>query len=205
MKDFTKIYFVVAWVVSLILGIFYSITLIGLIVGIPLFICMSKFKAASKMKDDELIAKRKNLLGWGVFLAVMLAPTILGLIIALILVLLVNNYICDLEKGNLDSANKSFSQTIKDGAKKMVGTSLEDKLKELVEHNPSLEEKINNDQYCVTYGIISNKNRDLKSDALPLFSRISLLRCVKTLRLMQIITTVFLIKDNVDRKCLNEE
>jgi uncharacterized protein (TIGR04141 family) len=80
-----------------------------------------------------------------------------------------------------------------------------DKLKELVEYNPTLEEKINNNQYYVTYGIISNKRRDLKSDALPLFSRISLLRCVKTLKLLQITTTVFLIKDNVDRKHLNEE
>ena len=79
------------------------------------------------------------------------------------------------------------------------------KLKELVGHDPSLEAKINDDQYQVTYGIISNKRRELKSDALPLFSRISLLRCIKILRLMKVPTTVFLVKDNVDRKQLNED
>lgn len=79
------------------------------------------------------------------------------------------------------------------------------KLKELVEHNNSLEERINNDQYQVTYGIISNKRKNLKSDALPIFSRISLLRCVKTLKLMKIPATVYLIKDNFDRKHLNDD
>lgn len=75
-----------------------------------------------------------------------------------------------------------------------------EKLKALVRHNSSLEEKISKDQYQVTFGIISNKKRGMKSDALPLFSRISLLRCVKTLKLMKISTAVFLITDNVDRK-----
>lgn len=79
------------------------------------------------------------------------------------------------------------------------------KLKELVGHNPSLEERIDKDQYHVTYGIITNKTKEKKSDALPIFSRISLLRCVKTLKLMKIPTTVFLIKDNIDRKQLNED
>ena len=41
-----------------------------------------------------------------------------------------------------------------------------EKLKDLIEHNRNFEEKINNDQYHVTYGIISNKNKELKSDAL---------------------------------------
>lgn len=45
----------------------------------------------------------------------------------------------------------------------------------------------------------------MKSNALPLFSRISLLRCVNTLKLMKIPAKVFLIKDNVDRKHLNED
>ena len=79
------------------------------------------------------------------------------------------------------------------------------KLKELVGHDPSLEEKINNDRYHVTYGIITKKEKEKKSDALPIFSRISLLRCVKTLKLMKIPTTVFLIKDSIDRKQLNED
>lgn len=79
------------------------------------------------------------------------------------------------------------------------------KLKELVKHDHSFEEIINNDQYQVTYGIITNKVKGMKSNALPLFSRISLLRCVNTLKLMKIPAKVFLIKDNVDRKHLNED
>ena len=79
------------------------------------------------------------------------------------------------------------------------------KLKELVGHNPSLEEIIDNDQYQVTYGIITNKTKEMKSDALPIFSRISLLRCVKALKLMKVPVTVFLITDNVDRKRPNTD
>lgn len=121
----------------------------------------------------------------------------------------IKNNAVELIHNKISTRSASLSHLFNQGVNSVIllrqNDEAKDKLKELVEHNPSLEEKINNDQYCVTYGIISNKNRDLKSDALPLFSRISLLRCVKTLRLMQISTTVFLIKDNVDRKCLNEE
>ena len=84
-------------------------------------------------------------------------------------------------------------------------TEAKNKLKELVGHNPSLEERIDTDQYHVTYGIITNKAKEMKSDALPIFSRISLLRCVKALKLMKIPTTVFLITDNVDRKHPNKD
>lgn len=84
-------------------------------------------------------------------------------------------------------------------------TEAKDKLKELVEHNHYLEERIDNERYQVTYGIITNKAKELRSNALPIFSRISLLRCVRTLKLMKIPTIVFLIKDNVNRKHLNED
>ena len=78
------------------------------------------------------------------------------------------------------------------------------KLNDLVE-SENLRERINRDNFHVTYGIISNKRRDMKSDALPIFSRISLLRCVRNLKLMRVPVSVYLIKDNVDRKHLNDD
>lgn len=98
-----------------------------------------------------------------------------------------------------------FNQGVNSVVLLRQNTEAKNKLKELVEHNPSLEERIDNDQYIVTYGIITNKAKEVKSNALPIFSRISLLRCVKTLKLMKIPTKVFLIKDNVDRKHLIED
>lgn len=73
-------------------------------------------------------------------------------------------------------------------------------LKKLVNDSNTLKESIESDKYMVTFGIISNKPRDLKSKALPLFSQISLLRSIKALRTLKIPTKVFLIKDNVNRK-----
>lgn len=98
-----------------------------------------------------------------------------------------------------------FSQGVNSVILLRQNAEAKNKLKELVGHNPSLEEKIDKDQYQVTYGIITNKTREMKSDALPIFSRISLLRCVKTLKLMKVPTAVFLIPDNVDRKHPNED
>nr|WP_281523984.1 hypothetical protein [Turicimonas muris] len=44
----------------------------------------------------------------------------------------------------------------------------------------------------------------MKSDALPLFSRISLLRNLHSFQLMGVNAQVFLIKDNVDRTTKNK-
>ena len=138
MKEASKIYFTAAWIVSLVVGILYSITFIGLLFGIPLFIASGKFNKAKDMTDEDLIKNRGNLFGWGVFLAIVLAPTVLGLIAALIFITLVNNYIVELEKGNVEVKDKSFGQTLVDSAKSVVGgakeasgETLEQKLEEL--------------------------------------------------------------------------
>lgn len=73
------------------------------------------------------------------------------------------------------------------------------KLKKLVHQNTEMETLIDSNTYTVTYGIITAKD-DKKSDALPIFSRISLHRIVKSFKLMGIPCRVFLIKDKVDRK-----
>ncbi len=59
---------------------------------------------------------------------------------------------------------------------------------------------IDNAAFAVTYGIITAKNKTMKSDSLPIFSRISLRRATQSLKLMAIPCSVVLIKDNVDRK-----
>lgn len=65
-------------IISIIAGILYSITIIGLIVGIPLFIGASKFLGYSKMSDDEVLAEKSNVMVWSIVFAVVMFP--LGLI-----------------------------------------------------------------------------------------------------------------------------
>lgn len=96
-----------------------------------------------------------------------------------------------------------FNQGVNSVILLMQNTEAKNKLKELVD-SENLKSRIDRDSYHVTYGIISNKRRDMKSDSLPIFSRISLLRCVRNLKLMRIPVSVYLIKDNVERKHLNE-
>lgn len=97
-----------------------------------------------------------------------------------------------------------FNQGVNSAMLLLRSTEAKERLKDLVE-SESLKEHIDSDKYHVTYGIISNKRRDMKSDSLPIFSRISLLRCVRNLRLMRIPVSVYLVKDNMDRKHLNDD
>ena len=87
MRSMTKTYFGVAYVVALIVAVLFSITIIGLVFGIPLFMAANKFKAAKDMSDADLVANRSKLLGWGIFTSIALAPTFVGLIIMLSIIL----------------------------------------------------------------------------------------------------------------------
>jgi uncharacterized protein (TIGR04141 family) len=73
-----------------------------------------------------------------------------------------------------------------------------EKLKALVQ--PNQRHPIDESRFAVTYGIITAKDKDKKSGALPIFSRISLRRAIRSLKLMAIASDVVLIRDNVDRK-----
>ena len=75
-----------------------------------------------------------------------------------------------------------------------------DKLKELVENNVQICSLIDRDAFHVTYGIITKKGADSRSKNLPIFSRISLLRAITSLKLMGISCSVFYIYDRVNRK-----
>ncbi len=112
MKSAVGVYFTVERIVALVIGILLCITIFGAIIGVPLIIASNRFGEASKMTDEQLVQKRGNLLGWGVFTAIVFAPTIIGLILLLCLTMMVDNYIKNIELGNVDQNQKSFAETV---------------------------------------------------------------------------------------------
>lgn len=74
-----------------------------------------------------------------------------------------------------------------------------DNLLKLLDNNKQFEDKIKKDKYTVVYGIISHKPSELRSDALPFFSRVNLSRTVEKLKSMRIATYVYLIDDETER------
>lgn len=97
-----------------------------------------------------------------------------------------------------------FNQGVNSAILLIQSEEAKNRLNDLIESD-RMRDCINHDKFHVTYGIISNKSRDMKSDSLPIFSRISLLRCVRNLKLMRIPVSVYLVKDNLDRKNLNDD
>lgn len=116
MRKLTKVYFKVAQILALIIGIIYCITLVGAIFGVPLIIAGNKFGKYYSMTDEELVYNRGSIMGWGIFLAIMLAPTIILLIVVLVLVFMVNSHIKSIEEGNVEKSNRTFGQAVSDGA-----------------------------------------------------------------------------------------
>ena len=119
MKEMKNTYFTVAWIVSMVVGIIYCVTVIGAVIGVPLLIGMGKFNEARTMTDEELVKNRGSLFGWGIFASIALAPTIIGLIVLLIFVVMVNNYIKNIEEGKTEETSKGFGQTVKEGSSKV--------------------------------------------------------------------------------------
>lgn len=74
-------------------------------------------------------------------------------------------------------------------------------MKALVSHGlPDAEKQalvapLTNDKFRVVFGIVTHKNKDRKSDNLPLFSRISLMRCMKEFKRMGIAAEYCFIPD----------
>ncbi len=118
MKDVVRVYFTVTRVLALIFGILLCITIIGAILGIPMIIASNKFRDASNMSNKELVENRGTILGWGIFLAIIFSPTIFGLIILLVLAFMVDNYIKNIEQGYEELNNRSFVDTVEEGASK---------------------------------------------------------------------------------------
>lgn len=114
----------------------------------------------------------------------------------------VDNGIANLIHIKISTRSASLSHLFNQGTNSVellrLNGEARDKLKNLVQ--PSQRTPIDNVKFAVTYGIITAKDKVKKSDALPIFSRISLRRATQSLKLMAVACNVVLIKDNVDRK-----
>lgn len=102
------------------------------------------------------------------------------------------------------SLSHLFNQGVNSVELLRVNEEAQNKLLDLVQENDNMESFIREGKYRVSYGIISKKVNK-KSNGLPIFSRISLLRIVNTLKMMNIPVQIFYIFDNVDRKKLEED
>ena len=123
MKGFVKTYFKALQIIDMIFGVIMCITVAGLIFGIPLIIGSKKFGKAYEASERELIDMRGNLLGWGIFNALMFAATLIGLIVILCFVFAVNSEIKKMEASVVrgeEVKEVSIGQSIKEGAKKTV-------------------------------------------------------------------------------------
>ena len=136
MKDYAKTYFLVAWIVSIVMAVLYGITIAGLVLTIPLVIAFKKFKAAEKMSDTELVEHRRSLFGWGIFLSIVCAPTDIVIIALIVCSIVINNYIKDIEEGNAEKTEKSFSDTVVDSSKELWKNT-----KEAFATKPSLDKQ----------------------------------------------------------------
>lgn len=67
--------------IAIIIGVFYSITIIGLILGVPMIIGGVAFTNYAKLRPDEVMYAKNSILGWSIFFLIFsLIPGILGII-----------------------------------------------------------------------------------------------------------------------------
>ena len=109
MSDFSRTYFKVMDVLCLIFGILLCCTIVGAIFGIPLIIGHTKFKEASEETDPRKLVEMKGaLFGWGIFFAIVMSASIIGLVIVIICVVRVNQELEEL--GRQINSNSTFQQ-----------------------------------------------------------------------------------------------
>lgn len=102
------------------------------------------------------------------------------------------------------SLSHLFNQGINSAELLRVNEDSQAKLKTLTEGKPEMSDLIDSGAFKVTYGIITKK-QGLKTKGLPLFSRISLLRTVNSLKAMRIPVQIVYIFDTIDRKKKKED
>lgn len=116
----------------------------------------------------------------------------------------VQNGIINLVHIKISTRSASLSHLFNQGVNSVELLRLEqesrDRLKNLVDNDAVLSGLIDRKEFSVTYGIISNKPRDNRSKNLPIFSRISLLRAINALEIMNIPSSIYFISDNVNRR-----
>lgn len=112
----------------------------------------------------------------------------------------------------ISTRSASLSHLFNQGVNSVELLRMEDeaknKLKVLVNNDPNLSPLIDSESFTVIYGIITkkaNSNPNNRSKNLPIFSRISLLRAVNSLKMMNIPCSIYFIYDNINRKNNNED
>ena len=120
MRNIAKSYFTIIGVINLVAGMIWCLTIIGSIIGIPLMIAAKKLSSAVKMSDDELVARRANILKWGMVSAIFAPIPVAGTIIIFIFALIANSFILKLESGKIEEANRTLGEVVKDGTKEVV-------------------------------------------------------------------------------------
>lgn len=94
------------YIVFVVVGVTVTIC-----VGYCLIKCANIYKIASKMDEEYLKMNKNQIFGWGIFFSVVFAPTILFFIIALVCVIIVNNYIEGLINGDTVSEQVKAAST----------------------------------------------------------------------------------------------
>lgn len=118
------------------------------------------YKEAAKMDDEFLKENKGRILGWGIFFAIVMSPSIIGFIASLVLSILANNYIQGLIDGR-EEDNRSFGQKVKTtsrsivrGTKEVFVGSDEEKQEDLLKKLRDLKQMkedglIDEDEYAV--------------------------------------------------------
>ena len=76
-----KSIFKAAGIIAIVIGAFYTITIFGAIIGIPLIIGGSLFIDYSKLSDKEIKEKKGSILGWSIFFILFsFIPGVLGIV-----------------------------------------------------------------------------------------------------------------------------
>lgn len=104
-------------ILTLVLGVPLPI-----VFGILLIVVYKLYKKAALMDDQFLIEKKGKILGWGIFFAIVLTPSVLFLIISLCCVVGANNYINSIIDG---APYGTVGETVKQGATKVVAGARE--------------------------------------------------------------------------------
>lgn len=187
MRGFSKGYFIAMFILSLLMGIGgiigglllaimaftfpYGLGLGYLFIAIPVIVlaifsilaCVKFIKAVS-MTDEQLVQQRKKILGYGIFIAIVYSATLFGLIIILICAISVNNQIKNIEKGNIDKANRTMGTVIKNSAQNVVvGTKEVFGIKSNVER---LKEDVAELKTLLDAGIITEEEYNAKRSEL---------------------------------------
>lgn len=102
------------------------------------------------------------------------------------------------------SLSHLFNQGINSAELLRINEESQAKLKYLTDSKPEMSALIDSGSFKVTYGIITKK-QGLKTKGLPLFSRISLLRTINSLKAMRIPVQIVYIYDTIDRKTKKED